>query len=70
MSGGSDNCYTKDNTIGNSLFNGCKGIESFMLPSGVTSIGKSAFAECYSLSTLSIPSSVSSIESGAFYGCN
>lgn len=69
VSGGSGNCYTKDNTIGNSLFYGCKGIESFMLPSGVTSIGKDAFAECYSLSTLSIPSCVSSIESGEFYGC-
>ena len=44
-------------------------IESFAIPSSVTSIGDGAFSCCYSLSEIVIPSSVTSIGGGAFLGC-
>ena len=45
-------------------------IESYVIPSSVTSIGDGAFYGCNSLSEIVIPSSVTSIGDGAFYGCN
>ena len=44
-------------------------IESYVIPSSVTSIGDRAFYDCYSLSEIVIPSSVISIGTWAFYGC-
>ena len=45
-------------------------IESYVIPSSVTSIGDRAFYGCSSLSEIVIPSSVTSIGDRAFYGCN
>ena len=45
-------------------------IESYVIPSSVTSIGKGAFRGCNSLSEIVIPSNVTSIGDRAFYGCN
>ena len=44
-------------------------IESYVIPSSVTSIGKGAFSYCDSLSEIVIPSSVTSIGDSAFYNC-
>ena len=44
-------------------------IESYVIPSSVTSIGKGAFSFCDSLSEIVIPSSVTSIGDSAFYNC-
>ena len=44
-------------------------IESYAIPSSVTSIGDGAFSCCNSLSEIVIPSSVTSIGDGAFLGC-
>ena len=44
-------------------------VESYVIPSSVTSIGKGAFTGCYSLSEIVIPSSVTSIGDGAFSNC-
>ena len=44
-------------------------VESYVIPSSVTSIGKGAFTGCYSLSEIVIPSSVTSIGDGAFSCC-
>ena len=46
-----------------------KNIESYVIPSCVTSIGDWAFYGCGSLSEVVIPSSVTSIGDRAFYGC-
>ena len=45
-------------------------IESYVIPSSVTSIGDRAFYACSSLSEIVIPSSVTSIGDRAFYGCS
>ena len=45
-------------------------IESYVIPSSVTSIGDSAFYGCDSLSKIVIPSSVTSIGDWAFSGCD
>ena len=45
-------------------------IESYVIPSCVTSIGDRAFYGCSSLSEIVIPSCVTSIGNGAFYGCH
>ena len=45
-------------------------IESYVIPSSVTSIGDWAFSGCRSLSEIVIPSSVTSIGKGAFCFCN
>ena len=44
-------------------------IESYVIPSSVTSIGDSAFSYCRSLSEIVIPSSVTSIGDSAFNNC-
>jgi len=44
-------------------------IESYVIPSNVTSIGNSAFGDCRSLSDIVIPSSVTSIGNSAFGDC-
>ena len=44
-------------------------IESYVIPTSVTSIGDNAFTVCRSLSKIVIPSSVTSIGSGAFSYC-
>ena len=45
-------------------------IESYVIPSSVTSIGDLAFSDCRSLSEIVIPSSVASIGKGAFSWCS
>ena len=45
-------------------------IESYVIPSSVTSIGDRAFSGCRSLSEIVIPSSVTSIGDSAFYSCD
>ena len=45
-------------------------VESYVIPSSVTSIGDRAFYGCSSLSEIVIPSSVTSIGDRAFYGCS
>ena len=45
-------------------------VESYVIPSCVTSIGNRAFSCCSSLSKIVIPSSVNSIGNSAFSGCS
>ena len=55
--------------IGNSAFNGCKGLTSIEIPTSVTSVGFNAFYLCTGLSSIKIPNSVTNIGSSAFKGC-
>ncbi len=56
-------------SIGVSAFEGCTGLTSIEIPSGVTSIGSYAFSGCIGLTSIEIPSSVRYIEDNAFSGC-
>ncbi|GHT56601.1 hypothetical protein FACS1894109_06080 [Spirochaetia bacterium] len=57
-------------TIGESAFQDCNGLNSVTIGDSVTSIGDYAFSGCYGLNSVTIPASVTSIGEGAFDGCN
>ena len=46
-----------------------RGMESIIIPEGVTTIGEYAFYDCYNLQSISIPNSITYIGSEAFYEC-
>ncbi|MQN40248.1 leucine-rich repeat domain-containing protein, partial [Segatella copri] len=56
--------------IGNAAFEGCSGLASLTLPSGVTKIGDNAFCDCSGLTSLTLPSDVTEIGNAAFEGCS
>ncbi len=56
-------------SIGNWAFNGCSGLTSITIGSGVTSIGNYAFYGCSGLTSVTIGSGVTSIGEWAFNGC-
>ena len=62
-------CSTSNDKIGNYAFEGCSGLTSITLPSGVTSIGDSAFSGCIGLTSITLPSGVTSIGDYAFSSC-
>ena len=62
-----DVLFNKDKSIIISFRN--QSVESYVIPSSVTSIGNSAFSCCSSLSEIVIPSSVNSIGNSAFSSC-
>ena len=62
-----DVLFNKDKSIIISFRN--QSVESYVIPSSVTSIGNSAFSCCSSLSEVVIPSSVTSIGGFAFKDC-
>ena len=57
-------------SIGKCAFDGCYGLQSLVIPSGVKSIGDSAFYGCNGLRSVTIASSVTNIGAYAFYGCS
>ena len=57
-------------SICNYAFDGCKSLQSVIIPDSVTSIGDIAFEDCSSLQSVTIPDSVTSIGDRAFYGCS
>ena len=65
-----NNMYTYNDELGDYAFDGCSGLTSLTIPSGVTSIGEWAFAGCSGLPSLTIPSGVTSIGNYAFKGCS
>ena len=62
--------FTSNDKLGKAAFEGCSGLTSLTIPSGVTSIGIAAFEYCSGLTSLTIPSGVTSIDKGTFYGCS
>ena len=61
---------TSNDKLGDFAFEGCSGLTSLTLPSGVTEIGFGAFDGCKGLTSLTIPSSVTKIGRYAFDGCS
>ena len=61
-----------DRPIPGSIFWGCEGLQSVVIPEGVTEIGMSAFRCCYALGSVIIPKSVnvSDIKNEAFLSCS
>ena len=53
--------YTSNDKIGDYAFDGCSGLTSLTLPSGVTEIGDYAFFRCSGLTSLTLPSGVTKI---------
>ena len=62
-------CSTSNDKIGNYAFEGCSGLTSLTLPSGVTKIGNYAFSSCRGLTSLTLPSGVTEIGEGVFWEC-
>ena len=61
---------TSNDKIGDLAFEGCSGLTSLTLPSGLTEIGFSAFHGCSGLTSLTLPSGVTKIGYCAFEGCS
>ncbi|MCC2818952.1 leucine-rich repeat domain-containing protein, partial [Lachnoclostridium pacaense] len=55
--------------IGDSAFDGCRGLTLSTLPVGVTQIGASAFSRCTGITLSELPDGVTEIGASAFYGC-
>ncbi len=55
--------------IADSVFSGCKMLETVKIPKGVKSIGAYAFSECARLKSVTLPSSVRTICDYAFRDC-
>ena len=56
--------------IGNSAFEGCKGLTKITVPNTITSIGYGAFWYCDKLKSIELPNSVKNIGQYAFYHCD
>ena len=56
-------------TLGDCVFQGCRGLTSLTLPAGITKIGDYAFSDCRRLTSLTLPASITEIGSRAFSGC-
>ena len=61
---------TSNDKIGDLAFEGCSGLTSLTLPTGVTKIGYDAFSGCSGLTSLTLPSGVTEIGYSAFSGCS
>ena len=56
-------------SLGESCFNGCRGLTSITIPSSVTSLGNDCFNDCSGLTSITIPSSITSLGWSCFSGC-
>lgn len=61
--------YDCVNSIGYGAFEGCTGLTTVTMPSGLTNISDYAFYYCKSLTSVTIPDSVTSIGNNAFGEC-
>lgn len=53
-------------TLGNSVLNSCKNLQSVVLPDNLTELPSSTFEDCESLTSISLPSTLETIGSSAF----
>ena len=56
-------------SIGDGIFEGCRGIETVTFSNGITSIPHSCFKNCMNLMNITIPDSVKTIGEDSFSGC-
>ena len=70
IEGGNNGYYTSNDVIGNYAFEGCSGLTSLTLPTGITKIGSSAFSGCSGLTSLTLPAGITEIDDKAFDGCS
>ena len=54
-------------TLGDYVFQGCRGLTSLTLPAGITEISNGAFWGCRGLTSLTLPAGITEIGSFAFY---
>ncbi len=57
-------------TIGDSAFSTCTGLNSITISNSVTTIGEAAFHACTGLTTIDIPESVTTLGDSAFLDCS
>ncbi len=62
--------FTKDNEIGEKMFESRVKIKSIMLPKNITQIGNKAFMGCSNLETIKLSDNLKVIETMGFYGCD
>ncbi len=55
--------------IGESAFEGCRGLEEVRIPDPVTEIGEEAFSGCSDLVSIRLPAGLSAVEELTFSGC-
>ena len=57
-------------TLGDCVFQGCRGLTSLTLPAGITKIGDYAFSDCRGLTSLTLPAGITEIGDDAFRRCS
>ena len=57
-------------TLGDYVFQGCRGLTSLTLPARITEIGNGAFYDCSGLTSLTLPARITYIGTYAFEGCS
>lgn len=56
--------------IYNSMFSGCKSLETVTLSNTITKLNYRSFQDCYSLKSISLPNGLTTIGEGAFGNCS
>jgi hypothetical protein len=51
------------------MFQGCRNLQTVIVPEGVTEIGEDTFSRCSELASVTLPSTISEIGNSAFYNC-
>ena len=67
---GNENYTTKNDTIGDYMFNDSKHLTDIKLPTSLKAIGEQAFDNCKSLKSLDIPEGVTKMESWVLSSCD
>jgi len=62
--------FTNVSDIYGSTFDGCRNLESIILPEGIVHIYYYAFRNCKKLTSINIPEFVTTLGDGCFYGCS
>ena len=56
-------------TLGEGVFQGCKGLKNVTLPNSITQMGNNMFRDCSNLESVTLQDSLTEIPSGTFYEC-